>query len=57
MRFRRLQSRFRDRSIVLRFSIVALVVSVLLLISALVGAIKFDCLIVLNIAIDLLARR
>jgi hypothetical protein len=33
VRSRRLQSLFRDRSIVLRFSIVALVVSVLLLIS------------------------
>ncbi|MEG4202988.1 hypothetical protein QUA20_03535 [Microcoleus sp. Pol7_A1] len=31
MRYRRLQSWFRERSIVLRFSIIALVVSVLLL--------------------------
>ncbi|MEG4386147.1 hypothetical protein QUA35_05600 [Microcoleus sp. N9_B2] len=57
MKSRILQSRFRDRSIVLCFSIVALVVSVLLLISALVGAIKFDCLIVLNIAIEARPRR
>ncbi|MEG4595196.1 hypothetical protein QUB00_25810 [Microcoleus sp. F8_C2] len=45
------------RSLVLRFSIVALVVSVLLLISAVAGAINFDCLILLNIAIELFARR
>jgi tetrahydromethanopterin S-methyltransferase subunit E len=57
MRFRRLQSWFRDHLIVLRFSIIALVVSGLLLISAVVGAINFDCLIVLNLAIELFARR
>ncbi|MEG4396925.1 hypothetical protein QUB30_31605 [Microcoleus sp. BROC3] len=48
---------FRDRPIVLRFSIITLVVSVLLLISAVAGAINFDCLILLNVAIELFARR
>ncbi|MEG3939781.1 hypothetical protein QT995_16680 [Microcoleus sp. S36b_A3] len=45
------------RSLALRFSIIALVVSVLLLISAVAGAINFDCWILLNVAIELCARR
>ncbi|MEG5063077.1 hypothetical protein QUB33_05575 [Microcoleus sp. B3-A4] len=48
---------FRERSIVLCFPSIALVVSFLLLISSVVVAISFGCLILLNVAIELFARR
>ncbi|WP_333348417.1 hypothetical protein [Microcoleus sp. B3-A4] len=57
MRSRMLELWFRERSIVLCFPSIALVVSFLLLISSVVVAISFGCLILLNVAIELFARR